>query len=75
MSGGGPTRLSPTEMKVLRLRAEGLSGIEVANRLGISLHTVKNHLYSVYRKLDTTNCIGAMLALGWVHIPDYEDQP
>ena len=41
------------EEEVLQLIAEGLSTTEVASRLFISVKTVKNHLASVYQKLDS----------------------
>ncbi len=41
------------EEEVLQLIAEGLSTSEVAGRLYISAKTVKNHLASVYQKLDS----------------------
>ena len=41
------------EEEVLQLIAEGLSTTEVATRLFISVKTVKNHLASVYQKLDS----------------------
>ncbi len=41
------------EEEVLQLIAEGLSTTEVAGQLFISVKTVKNHLASVYQKLDS----------------------
>jgi DNA-binding NarL/FixJ family response regulator len=45
--------ISKREEEVLQLVAEGLSTPEVAERLYISLKTVKNHLASIYAKLDS----------------------
>lgn len=45
--------ISRREEEVLQLIAEGLSTTEVASRLYISVKTVKNHLASVYQKLDS----------------------
>jgi two-component system, NarL family, response regulator DegU len=44
--------LSRREEEVLQLFADGWSTIEVARRLYISPKTVKNHLASIYEKLD-----------------------
>jgi DNA-binding NarL/FixJ family response regulator len=44
--------LSPREEEVLQLFADGCSTTEVARRLFISPKTVKNHLASIYEKLD-----------------------
>ena len=52
---GVPTEsiITKREEEVLQLIAEGLSTTEVATRLFISVKTVKNHLASVYQKLDS----------------------
>ena len=39
------------ELEVLATIAEGLTNKEIARRLDISLHTVKFHIESVFRKL------------------------
>jgi DNA-binding NarL/FixJ family response regulator len=46
-----PALLSPREVEILALIGEGLSNKEVARRLGISGHTVKFHVESLFRKL------------------------
>lgn len=43
--------LSPREIEVLRLMAEGVGNKEIAIRLGISDHTVKFHISSILAKL------------------------
>ena len=43
--------LTPRELEVLRLVAEGLTDAQVAERLVLSLRTVHSHLRSIYRKL------------------------
>jgi two-component system nitrate/nitrite response regulator NarL len=43
--------LSPRELEILAAIGEGLSNKEVARRLGISPHTVKFHVESLFRKL------------------------
>ena len=45
--------ITKREEEVLQLIAEGFSTTEVAARLFISVKTVKNHLASVYQKLDS----------------------
>ena len=47
--------LSERELEVLALFAEGLSNQEVADKLIISLGTVKAHSSNIYRKLDASN--------------------
>ena len=46
------TLLTPREAQVLDAIADGLTNKAIARRLGISLHTVKFHVESVFRKLD-----------------------
>jgi DNA-binding NarL/FixJ family response regulator len=45
------TLLTPRELEVLNCVREGLTNKLIARRLGISLHTVKFHLESLFRKL------------------------
>ena len=45
------SRLSAAEVRVMRLVYDGISNDEIAERLYISPHTVKNHIKSVYLKL------------------------
>jgi DNA-binding NarL/FixJ family response regulator len=44
-------RLTPREVEVLRLVAEGLDNRVIGRRLGITRSTVKHHLEAVYAKL------------------------
>lgn len=44
-------RLTPRESDVLRLIARGCTYAQVADQLGISLHTVTTHIKNTYRKL------------------------
>ena len=47
--------LTPREIEVLRMVAEGLGNKEVASRLGISDHTVKFHISSIFAKLGASS--------------------
>jgi len=48
-------RLSERELEVLRLLATGLSNKEIAQTLFITAGTVKQHLKSIYGKLQVHN--------------------
>ena len=48
----GEIPLTPRELEVLTLLAEGASNKEIARRLGISFHTAKFHVGSLLDKLD-----------------------
>lgn len=47
--------LSPRETEVLRMTSLGLTNPEIADRLDVTVHAVKFHLASVYRKLGVSN--------------------
>jgi DNA-binding CsgD family transcriptional regulator len=47
----GHALLTPRELEVLAALAEGLTNKAIARRLNISLHTVKFHIESLFRKL------------------------
>jgi two-component system, NarL family, response regulator DegU len=67
LPGPGPepvaaaTSLSQREVEVLQMFADGLSTVEVGQRLFISAKTVKNHLASIYEKLDARDRTQAVL--------------
>lgn len=44
--------LTATERRILALIAENLTSKEIAERVGISMHTVENHRANICRKLD-----------------------
>jgi DNA-binding NarL/FixJ family response regulator len=46
-----PAGLTPREIEVLRLVAQGLTDVQVAEQLVISPRTVHSHLTSIYNKL------------------------
>ncbi|CCQ89677.1 hypothetical protein NITGR_150045 [Nitrospina gracilis 3/211] len=44
--------LTPREMEIAYLICDGMTDQEIGGRLFISIHTVKNHFKSIYRKFD-----------------------
>ena len=53
--------LSQREAEILGLVAEGAMNTEIAQTLYISRHTVKSHLYNIYKKIKVTNRLEAAL--------------
>jgi DNA-binding NarL/FixJ family response regulator len=47
--------LSSREVEVLEMTSRGLTNAQVAERLSVTVHAVKFHLASIYRKLGVTN--------------------
>ena len=63
--------LTPREIDVLRLVADGMTNREVGRELGISHRTVQGHLASIYGKLDAnsrTEAVTKALKRGWIVI-------
>ena len=61
----GVWRFSPRERQIVTFLASGCSNQEIADRLGLRLQTVKNHLSRIYRKLGVPNRV--QLAVLVVH--------
>lgn len=51
----GNASLTPREIEVLRMLAEGLANKNIAWKLGISEHTVKFHITSIFTKLNVSS--------------------
>jgi DNA-binding NarL/FixJ family response regulator len=47
--------LSARELEVLDLVALGLTNLQIATRLHVTVHAVKFHLAAIYRKLGVSN--------------------
>jgi len=61
--------LTERELEVLGLLARGMANKQIAVELGISEHTVKFHVSSIYTKLNVTNrteAVRAGLRGGWI---------
>ena len=65
--------LSTREMEILKCTTRGQSNKEIAQQLGISRQTVKNHMTSILRKLavnDRTQAAVYALRRGWIRLQD-----
>jgi len=66
----GAELLSRREQEVVRCVAEGLSNREIAQRLGLTEHTVKNYLFRIFDKLGVSKRVEVVLyaySLGGAH--------
>ncbi len=64
-SANGDALLSARELDVVRCVAEGLSNREIAQRLTLREHTVKNYLFRIFDKLGVSSRVEVVLyALG-----------
>ena len=54
-------RLTRREIDVLRLIAHGCTYQQVADQLGVSLHTVGSHIKNAYRKLGVRSAAAAVM--------------
>jgi NarL family two-component system response regulator LiaR len=56
-------------MEVLRLMAKGLGNLKIAERLGLSRHTVKNHVHNILERLgvkDRTEAVAYAYRHRWL---------
>ncbi|MGA9545916.1 MAG: response regulator transcription factor [Candidatus Sulfotelmatobacter sp.] len=65
LSSNGKSLLSAREIDVVRCLAEGLTNREIARRLKLTEHTVKNYLFRIFDKLGVSSRVEVVLyALG-----------
>lgn len=53
--------LTPREIEIVRLTAQGLSNREIAERLSVAEGTTKTHLHHIYEKLHIRSRLGLLL--------------
>lgn len=60
-------KLSQREEEILRLMADGLGNRQIADQLYLSLHTVKNHVHNILKKLQVhhrSEAVGMIKTVG-----------
>jgi DNA-binding NarL/FixJ family response regulator len=70
-NSGSLSPLTPRELEVLRLLAQGLDNEAIAQRLVLTKRTVQNHISIIYDKLGVTSRTEALLHAvqhGWAHL-------
>jgi DNA-binding CsgD family transcriptional regulator len=71
VSADGDVPLTPRELEVLTLLAEGMSNKAIARRLGISVHTAKFHVGALIDKFDAigrTDAVAQAARRGVIHL-------
>ena len=71
VSADGDVPLTPRELEVLTLLAEGMSNKAIARRLGISVHTAKFHVGALIDKFDAvgrTDAVAHAARRGVIHL-------
>ena len=64
----GDQLLTPREVEILRLVAEGLTDGEIAARLVLSKHTVHRHLQNAYARLGCSSRAAAVAKANRLHL-------
>jgi DNA-binding NarL/FixJ family response regulator len=57
----GKSMLTQREAEVVRLVAEGLTNREIAGKLQLSEHTVKNYIFRIFDKTGVSSRVGLVL--------------
>lgn len=61
VASGAAGQLTPREIDILAMVAVGVKNEEIAGRLCISPHTVKTHIYNIFKKIGVPNRLQAAL--------------
>jgi DNA-binding NarL/FixJ family response regulator len=63
LPGRVPDALTPRQVEVARAAVSGLSNKQLAQRLGVSEGTIKNHLHAIYERLQLDGRLALLLYL------------
>ncbi len=63
VNGDGLPLLSDRERAVVRYICDGLTNREIAECMGLSEHTVKNHLFRIYKRLGISSRVEIMFSM------------
>lgn len=66
------TPLTKREVQILQQTATGATNTEIAEQLNVSMHTVKTHMYNLFKKLGVVN---RMQAVNWAqdHLEEFDE--
>lgn len=60
--------ISPHKQRILKLRIEGQSNQDIADKFGLSIKTVEAHLQSIYDRYDARGLVNLAFKLGWLRV-------
>jgi DNA-binding NarL/FixJ family response regulator len=66
-STGGEFKLTARENEILDLLSQGFRNKEIADRLFVSVNTIRTHIYNIYEKLHVQNRVEALNKTGRKH--------
>ena len=69
-----PKNLTPSEIEIVKLIADGLTTKEIASKRNISYHTVNTHRKNIFRKMEVSNAselIILAIKAGWINNIEY----
>jgi len=52
--------LTKRELQILKLTATGATNAQIADKLNVSMHTVKTHMYNLFKKIGASNRVQAI---------------
>ncbi|MFZ5723504.1 MAG: LuxR C-terminal-related transcriptional regulator [Pseudomonadota bacterium] len=59
-SSASAAALTDREIEVLRVMATGAKNTDIAERLNLSPHTIKTHIYNIFKKINASNRLQAV---------------
>ncbi|MFZ5757570.1 MAG: LuxR C-terminal-related transcriptional regulator [Pseudomonadota bacterium] len=59
-SSASAAALTDREIEVLRVMATGAKNTEIAEKLNLSPHTIKTHIYNIFKKISASNRLQAV---------------
>lgn len=59
MDSGSRHMLTRRELQIMELLADGATNLQIAESLFVSEHTIKSHLYNVFKKIEVKNRLQA----------------
>lgn len=59
-SAAGTSALTEREIEVLRVMAAGAKNTDIAETLNLSPHTIKTHIYNIFKKINASNRLQAV---------------